>query len=62
MQALAEEAKIREFLTTRGISAELYGSIQVFFKQTYRKKHEWVHEGDIPFFDQLPQTMLIQMH
>uniref|UniRef100_A0A7S2VPQ6 Cyclic nucleotide-binding domain-containing protein n=1 Tax=Zooxanthella nutricula TaxID=1333877 RepID=A0A7S2VPQ6_9DINO len=62
MRALSEERKIREFLTTRGISVELYGSIQAFFKHTYRKKHEWVCESDIPFFDQIPQTMLIQMH
>eukprot|EP00449_Zooxanthella_nutricula_P016984 CAMPEP_0198531454 /NCGR_PEP_ID=MMETSP1462-20131121/26944_1 /TAXON_ID=1333877 /ORGANISM="Brandtodinium nutriculum, Strain RCC3387" /LENGTH=527 /DNA_ID=CAMNT_0044261345 /DNA_START=55 /DNA_END=1638 /DNA_ORIENTATION=- len=62
MDALVEESNLREFMTSRGISAGLYGSITSFFKSTYRKKDARIFEGDIRVLSELPTSVRMQMH
>mmetsp|Transcript_175665 Transcript_175665/g.557852 ORF Transcript_175665/g.557852 Transcript_175665/m.557852 type:complete len:778 (+) Transcript_175665:104-2437(+) len=62
MEPMLEEAKIREFMLTRGVSTDLFARIQNFFKRSYRKQKKLLREEDIVFFRQLPEILRIQMH
>eukprot|EP00449_Zooxanthella_nutricula_P011482 CAMPEP_0198501362 /NCGR_PEP_ID=MMETSP1462-20131121/8673_1 /TAXON_ID=1333877 /ORGANISM="Brandtodinium nutriculum, Strain RCC3387" /LENGTH=70 /DNA_ID=CAMNT_0044230405 /DNA_START=34 /DNA_END=243 /DNA_ORIENTATION=- len=62
MESVVEEFKLREFMTSHGLSAGLYGSITSFFKNAYSKSDARIFEGDVKVFGQLPMSLSMQMH
>lgn len=57
-----EELRLREFLFSQKVSPDLVGRILKFFKQNYRKRQKRIHEQDIPFFHDVPESMKIRLH
>jgi len=62
MESLVEESNMREFMTSRGVSPGLYGSVTSFFKSTYSKTDARVFEDDVKVFRALPLSVRMQMH
>lgn len=62
MSRFLEEARIREFLQIRDVSTKLVGNVQQFFSQNYQAGKKRVHESDIRFFSELPESLMIQLH
>mmetsp|Transcript_83646 Transcript_83646/g.194482 ORF Transcript_83646/g.194482 Transcript_83646/m.194482 type:complete len:831 (-) Transcript_83646:93-2585(-) len=57
-----EEVRIREFLFAHKVSPDLVGRILNFFKQNYRGTRQRLHEADIAFFQDVPESMKIRLH
>uniref|UniRef100_A0A7S2P1X4 Ion transport domain-containing protein n=1 Tax=Zooxanthella nutricula TaxID=1333877 RepID=A0A7S2P1X4_9DINO len=62
METVVEESNMRDFMTSRGLTATLYGSIASFFKNAYSKVDGRILEGDVKVFSQLPISLCMQMH
>lgn len=62
MNRLMEEARIRKFLQAHDVSAKLVGNVQQFFGENYHLHKKRVHESDLKFFAEIPESLRIQLH
>merc|ERR1712232_865135 len=58
---ISSEARMREYLRKKRVSLALGSRIHAFFRTKYDARKRQLHETDIEFFGEMPQSMRFQL-